>query len=65
MQELKPEFLTYLKRMWNQHAIVVVTHDIDDFGNRRNNENIISRQRAEEILNTLKNTIEEYDRTTI
>lgn len=63
MQELKPIFSSYLTRLYNDHRIVIITHNSDDFGNRSNCENLMRIEHAREILENLKQTIEEYDRT--
>lgn len=63
--ELKKQFSSYVKRIYNEYRVCVITHECDDFANRHNVENLITIEQAKEILETLKKTIEEYDRTII
>lgn len=63
--ELKKLFSSYVKRVWNEYRVCVITHESDDFGNRRNVENMITIDQAKEMIENLKTTIEEYDRTSI
>lgn len=63
--ELKKPFSTYVKRVYNEYYVCVITNDYDDFGNRRNVENLITIEQAKEMLENLKTTVQEYDRTSI
>lgn len=63
--ELAKEFSSYVRRVYNEYRVCMITHYTDDFGNRHNVENLITIDQAKEIMENLKNTIEEYDRTSI
>lgn len=54
-------FSSYVRRIFNDYRVVVITHEVDDFGNRRNCENLLTIEEAKEMMENLKNTIEEYE----
>lgn len=54
-------FSLYVRRILNDYRVVVITHDIDDFGNRKNVENLLTIEEAKEMMGNLKQTIEEYE----
>lgn len=58
-------FSSYVRRIFNDYRVVIITHEVDDFGNRQNCENLITIEQAKEMMENLKNTIEEYGRTTL
>lgn len=60
---LKKLFSSQVKRVYNDYRICVITHECDDFGNRRNVENLITIDQAKEMLENLKSTIEEFKTT--
>ncbi len=58
-------FESYVTRIYNDYRVVIITNETDDFGNRYSVENLITINHAKEILENLKHTIEEYERTSI
>ena len=64
MSDLKL-FSSYILEINNKKRVVIITKETDDFGNRHDVENSITIEHAKEILENLKNTIEDYDRTSL
>lgn len=64
MSDLKI-FSSYNYLVNGKKRVVIITKHHDDFGNVNDVENLITIEHAKEILQNLKNTIEEYERTSI
>ena len=59
-QPIKPQFHSLIKKVCNDNEIVIITHQADDFGIRKEVHNIVSFEEAMTILKQLQQTLNNY-----